>query len=288
MKNCRICVAQYHLTLWQDWEAYQNRMIALLSEAKQNKTDILLLPEYAGAEIGAQKNQSYQDHFEVINHYLEKYCQFFKELAREHKLYIQPGSIPVKTKENKYRNRAYFFKPNGEIAYQDKIRLTKFEKKTGLLEEGQHLQVIDTVFGKIGIAICYDVEFPNLVHLFAKAGVKLLLVPSCTDTLQGFYRVHLSSRARALENQIYVANACLVGECLWLSLVDVNIGKAGIFTPIDGDFHEEGILTMGDLNSKELIYANIDFDKIDHCRQTGAVSNFADLALPLPTIECQE
>ena len=66
-----------------------------------------------------------------------------------------------------------------------------------------------------GIAICYDIEFPLIAHAMARAGAELILAPSCTDTIAGANRVHVGARARALENQVYVAVAPTVGQAPW-------------------------------------------------------------------------
>lgn len=176
----------------------------------------------------------------------------------------------------KWRNRAYFFYPNGDFVYQDKMYLTKFERETKILEKGERLKVIETPFARIGIAICYDVEFPALISKFVSAGVQLILVPSCTETMQGFHRVHLSCRARAIENQIFVAHSCTILDGSWSLMLCDSVGKAGIFTPADGCFNDSGILVQSELNVPQQCYADLNFADLEDCRTNGAVSNFLD------------
>lgn len=69
------------------------------------------------------------------------------------------------------------------------------------------MKVFDTDIGKIGILICFDVEFPELPRLLADKGVKILLVPYWTDIKNAYLRVRRCAQARAIENECYVAIA---------------------------------------------------------------------------------
>ncbi|MCU7372935.1 hypothetical protein PEC18_19285 [Paucibacter sp. O1-1] len=91
--------------------------------------------------------------------------------------------------------------PDGQRFTQDKLTLTGFERACGVIEAGDALHVFDTAHGRIGVAICYDSEFPLYARALREAGVRLL-VPSCTDTPAGATRVRVGCQARALENQL--------------------------------------------------------------------------------------
>jgi predicted amidohydrolase len=71
---------------------------------------------------------------------------------------------------------------------------------------GDTIQTFDTDCGKIGIVICYDVEFPELSRLMADQGMNILFVPFLTDTQNGYTRVKHCAQARAIENECYVAS----------------------------------------------------------------------------------
>ena len=101
--------------------------------------------------------------------------------------------------------------------------------------------MFDTALGRIGVLICYDSEFPLLARAQIEAGAQLLLVPSCTDSLHGYWRVRLAAQARALEGQCYAIQAPLVGNAEWSPAIDINRGAAGIFGPPDGAFPDDGI-----------------------------------------------
>lgn len=276
MKPC-ISTAQYFPKPLENWSAFEKKLQDYIESAKQEGAELLLLPEYISLELYALADQSLLAQFEKINQIKNEYCHFFSKMANLYQIYLQPGTIPIKMENGLFRNRAYFFSPDGSIGFQDKIRLTKAEKEYEVIESGDTLQIFQTPFATVGIAICYDVEFPDYVTTLASKGVQLLLVPSCTADSQGYYRVHLSCRARALENQFFVVNSCLIGEFPESIVIDVNTGCAGVFTPVDGGFTQNGIQAMGNLDNPQRITTVLDFDLIQECRKHGTVANFMDL-----------
>ncbi|HVT33801.1 MAG TPA: nitrilase-related carbon-nitrogen hydrolase, partial [Rhodanobacteraceae bacterium] len=124
-----------------------------------------------------------------------------------------------------------------------------------------------TDFGRVGIDVCYDTEFPLYARAQVEAGARVILVPSCTDTEAGANRVRVGCQARALENQVYVACAVTAGEAPWSPALDVNTGTATIYTPIDRGFPPDGILaraqTGADWAIGELDLAALDAFKLD-------------------------
>ena len=94
------------------------------------------------------------------------------------------------------------------------------------------MRVFETALGRIGVAICYDSEFPLLARALTEAGAEIVLVPSCTERVSGYYRVRTGAMARALENTIATVMSPTVGDALWSPAVDRNAGAAGIFVPL--------------------------------------------------------
>ena len=144
--------------------------------------------------------------------------------------------------------------------------MTRFEKEQWGIAGGGALKIFDIGETKIGIAICYDIEFPLIAHAMAAAGADLILAPSCTDTMAGANRVHVGARARALENQVYVAVAPTVGEAPWSPAVDVNIGWAAVYAAPDRGFPDDGVLAKGELNRPGWVMAELDFARLKAAR----------------------
>jgi predicted amidohydrolase len=154
--------------------------------------------------------------------------------------------------------------------------MTRFEADLWGVRPGAPPGVFETPWGLIGVCICYDCEFPPLVRAQIAAGAWLLLAPSCTDTQAGFNRVRLSARARALENQCFVAVATTVGDAPFLAALDENHGYAAVFGPVDRGFPEDGVITRGRMDQPGWIYADLDRAQLDAVRAHGAVLNHHD------------
>jgi predicted amidohydrolase len=107
-------------------------------------------------------------------------------------------------------------------------------------------------------------------------GAQIILAPSCTDTVAGYNRVRIGCRARALENQCYVVMSPVVGVIDWSPALDISIGAAGIYSPVDVGFPGDGVLAMGELNAPQWVIAELDLQKIVQVRQQGEVLNHRD------------
>ena len=135
--------------------------------------------------------------------------------------------------------------------------------------------VFETPWGRIGIAICFDLEFPPLVRAQVEAGAWLILAPSCTDTIAGFNRVRIAAAARAMENQCFVAIAPTVGDAPWCGALDRNRGYAAVFGPVDHGFPEDGVLARGALDAGQWVFCDLDPTSLEAVRRDGAVRNHA-------------
>lgn len=273
----KVGIAQYHPEPLADWNTYSQKITEIIITAKKQDVQLVLLPEYAGLELTAMFSGSFNEKIQSLQSLLPDYLKLYQQLAKTHQIYLQPGTILVETTLGHYVNRAYLFNPKGQFGHQDKIHLTKGEQQIGYIISGEELVIFNTTFGKISIAICYDSEFPSLVHQAVQQGAQLILVPSCTDTLAGYHRVHLSCRARALENQCYVMQACLVGDVANNEFIDINIGQSGVFTPVDIGFPDDGIKALAAMNTAELLTAELNFAAIEQVRKNGQVANYHDM-----------
>ncbi|MGD9593119.1 MAG: nitrilase-related carbon-nitrogen hydrolase [Candidatus Berkiella sp.] len=280
-----IACVQYAIENLATWQDYVHKVTQIVLGAKENGAQLVLMPEYAGIEVITKTVDNDAQLFEEIQHLLPLYLALFQELAKTYQLYIQSGTILVKTQPGRYANRAYFFSPNGDYGYQDKINLVTNEHQNKLITPGDSQTIFDTELGLIGIAVCYDSEFPELIRNYSKAGVKLILVPSYTASMHSFNRVYFSCKARALENQCYLAMSCMVGEVKFGQDLDDLVGQATIFTPIDVGFKADGILAQGNMNQTNTIIEKISFRKIEQVRAHGEVRNFNDFVNSKNTYE---
>lgn len=276
----KLATAQYDIGFFADWDEYRRKIQRWIAEAADQGAKILLFPEYASMELaslfGQEVYSSLSKQLAAMQSVHGDFVELFSQSARQQGCVVQAGSFPVEIEPGVYRNRAYLFTPDGSFDFQDKLIMTRFENEQWFIRGGDELKCFDTEYGKIAINICYDSEFPLLARKQVEMGANLILVPSCTDTLAGFHRVKIGCQARALENQCYVVQSCLVGEAPWSEAVDINIGSAGIYTPVDRGFPDNGVLASGTLNAVQWVYSEISLSNCATVREQGQVFNYRD------------
>ncbi len=281
--NVKIATAQYDISFLDNWQAYQDKSQRWVQTAAEQGAKILLFPEYASMELaslfGEAVYSSLNGQLAAMQTVHDDFLRLFQGLAQQYQCLIQAGTFPVRLDSGEYHNRAYLFFADGTVDYQDKLMMTRFENEHWHIHSGHELKLFTTDYGKIAINICYDSEFPLLARQQVEAGADLILVPSCTDTLAGYHRVKIGCQARALENQCYVVQACLVGLAPWSEAVDVNIGASAVYTPVDRGFPDNGVLACGELNAVQWVYADLSLSGIATVREQGQVFNFRDWPL---------
>lgn len=276
----RVAAAQYPVEFVGSWERYVNKLERMVAEAVAAGAQIVLFPEYTCMELislfPVQVHRDLQRQLNAMQTLLADYRQLHRDLAQKHHIYLVAGSFPVRLADGSFRNRAYFCTPDGSLDYQDKLVMTRWEREQWGISPGTDVKVFHTKFGMLGINICYDSEFPLIARQQTELGARLILVPSCTDTIAGYYRVRVGSQARALENQCYVVTAPLIGQAEWSEAIDNGVGAAAVYTPMDAGFPSDGILAIGEMSTPQWVVADVDLAKVNHIRDHGAVTNYAD------------
>ncbi|WP_107852051.1 carbon-nitrogen hydrolase family protein [Oceanimonas marisflavi] len=275
-----LACAQYSIDFLGNWPAFEQKLDRLLADALAQNASFVLLPEYFSMELASLFDEpvyrSLSAQLDAMQTLLPDFIDYFSGRAEQHGLHILAGTIPVRLSDGRFVNRAHLFRPDGSHDWQDKLQMTRFEKEQWHISAGDEIKVLDTAFGKVGVAVCYDSEFPLIVRRQVEAGARLILVPSCTDTEAGFNRVRIGSQARALENQCFVAQSPTIGEAPWSEAVDVNTGRAAIYTPVDYGYPDDGILVMGEDNQPGWVVATLDLDALETVRAQGQVFNHRD------------
>lgn len=257
--------------------AWRAKLTHWARAARADGADMLLLPEYAGVEVGAAAAPGHGVDAELaaVLVHADAMVEAAISVAKAEKLWLCPGSLPMRC-HGAVRNRAPLIAPDGHVRWTEKHCMTRFEAEEWRVASGARPAPIDTPWGKIGVAICYDVEFPPLTHALVRGGAWLVLVPACTDTEAGASRVEISARGVALQTQCFVAVAPTVGEAPWSAALDVNRGRAAIFGPMDVGFAADGVIQAAAPDAPGLVVATLDPARLDAVRQNGAVRNFSD------------
>jgi predicted amidohydrolase len=275
----RIAAAQYPIDAPDSQDAWRGKVARWVADGAATGAELLVFPEYAAIEqaapLGAEVSGNLDLTLKAVADLERERVAFHAELAARHNVHILVGSGPARKGEGRYVNAAQLVTPAGSVGTQEKTIMTPFEWDWGI-SPGRPLRVFDTTLGVLGVAICYDSEFPLLVRALAEAGAEVILVPSCTERISGYHRVRTGARARALENQVATVVSPTVGDALWSPAVDRNTGAAGIYVPSEQSVSDDGILAEGKLNEAQWVAASVDLRRLRHLRSEGEMRNFVD------------
>jgi len=169
-----------------------------------------------------------------------------------------------------------FQRRDGSWERYDKIHMTPGEKRNWNMTGGDTIKAFDTDCGKIGIMICYDVEFPEYSRLLADQGMNILFVPFLTDTQNGYTRVRHCAMARAIENECYVAIAGAVGNLAKVNNMDIQYAQSALFTPADFSFPTTGIKAEATPNSEMILIVDVNTDLLTKLHNQGSVNTLRD------------
>lgn len=277
MQEVRIAAAQYPIELLPSYEAWEAKISRWVAEAAGQGAQLLLFPEYAAMELAGCDPAAASDlqrSLDLVMALSDRADELHRRLAAHHGLVIVGGSGPVRDHRGLIVNRARLFCPDGSMNWQDKIVMTRFEREIWGVVGGTQVKALDTPLGPVGISICYDAEFPLIARRQAEAGARIILVPSATDSMQGYWRVRIGGQARALENQCYVVQAPTVGLAAWLPSLDENYGAAAVYGPPDGITPDDGVFTIGQAHVGQWMFADLDLSQVDEWRRNGSVLPF--------------
>ncbi len=280
MSTLRVAACEYPIEFLDSMTAWREKLRRLCEAAAAGGATLLVFPEYAGMELTAQfseaQRQDLPGSLRILQPLRDEYLATHRSLAMELGVTILAGSFPWEDSTG-FVNRAWLCTPDGRTRFQDKIVMTRFEREQWLVSGGSSLDVFDIPGTAVGILICYDSEFPLLARRLCEKGANILLVPSCTDTGAGWNRVMLSCRARALEQQCFVVQSPTSGTAPWSPALDVNTGRAGVFTPVDIGFPGDGILASGaPPATAPWLIADLPLARLVPVRRHGQVRNFED------------
>ena len=240
-----------------DKEESRQTVRRYVTEAASNGADVIALPEMWDCPYS---NDYFREYAETAD---GETVKFMSDLAAELGVYLIGCSIS-EIDDDKVYNTAFCFDREGRmIGRHRKTHLFDIDVEGGIrfmesdtLTAGDSATVIDTEFGKIGVAICYDVRFPELFRRMTLDGARMVILPAAFNMTTGPAHWDITMRARALDNQIFfAANSPARDE----EGIYVAYGNSCIVSPW-GDF-------IAHADEKEcIIYADIDFDYEDSIR----------------------
>jgi predicted amidohydrolase len=276
-----VAAAQFPMDAPATFDAWAEKVSSCVKKGAATGAALLVFPEYGAIELASICGDTTRSDLALtlaaVADLAERASAVWSTLAKAHGVYILAPSGPER-RNDRFVNAARLFGPRGGMGIQEKLILTPFERDWGM-SRGHGQRVFDTALGKIGVAICYDSEFPLLVRALTEAGAEILLVPSCTEHPSGYNRVRTAALARALESQVVAVMSPTVSDVPWSPVVDRNCGAAGIFVPADVTLSLTGVIAEGELYESGWVSGEVDLARLRQLRETGEMRNWRDWSL---------
>lgn len=280
-KIVRLGLVQWQMRPYKNINELMQQAEYFVDTLSTYHSDFALFPEFFNAPLMAEFDKLDEaDAIRRLAGYTEKIKDEFSKLSISYNINIITGSMPEVVGDSLY-NVGYLCKRNGSIERFEKLHIAPDELKAWGMKGGSLLQSYDTDCGKIGILICYDVEFPELSRLLADEGMDILFVPFLTDTQNGYSRVRACAQARAIENECYVAIAGNVGNLPKVHNMDIQYAQSMVFTPCDFAFPTTGIKSEATPNTEMIVISDVDIDLLTELHNYGSVRTLKDRRLDL-------
>jgi len=167
MTAIRVGMLQWQVRPCAGLDAWVARLEREVAEAADHGANLLLLPEYAPLEMAAGTRPDARRELRAAIELAAPAVEAAREVAWRHRVWLLPGTLPIEH-GGRIVNTAPLIAPDGRVAVQEKRVMTRFEAESWGVAPGAPPRVFDTDWGRIGIAICYDVEFPPLVRAQAE------------------------------------------------------------------------------------------------------------------------
>ncbi len=272
----RLGLVQWQMRPYNDVSQLLQQAEYFVDTLSGYRSDFALFPEFFNAPLMAKYNHlSEPDAIRKLAEFTEEIVKNFSRFAISYNINIITGSMP-EVVDGKLFNVGYLCRRDGSVERYEKIHVTPDEAKVWGMQVGKELKIFDTDCGKIGILICYDVEFPELSRLLADEGMNILFVPFLTDTQNGFSRVKNCAQARAIENECYVAIAGSVGNLPNVHNMDIQYAQSMVFTPCDFAFPMDGVKAEATPNTEMILISDVDLDLLTELHEFGSVKNLKD------------
>ena len=274
----RVGLVQWQMRTYKTLDDLFEQVEFFVDAVSDYKSDFVLFPEYFNAPLMAKFNdEGESEAIRGLAAYTNEIRERFVKLAISYNINIITGSMPlIKEEDGRLYNVGFLCRRDGTYEMYEKIHVTPDEIKSWGLSGGKSLQTFDTDCAKIGVLICYDVEFPELSRIMADQGMQILFVPFHTDTQNAYSRVKVCAHARAIENECFVVIAGSVGNLPRVHNMDIQYAQSGVFTPCDFAFPTDGKRAEATPNTEMILVSDVDLDLLNELHTYGSVRNLKD------------
>ncbi len=287
VESVRIATCQLQARAVTGFDEFMKHVEYFVDVAADYEADFIVFPElFTLMLLSAEEEElSPMEAIEALSKYTPKIRTALSEMALNYNINIIGGSHPTRLDDGDIHNIAYVCLRDGSIHSQEKIHPTPNEAYWWNIKGGDSIDAIQTDCGPIGVLICYDSEFPELARRLVDEGARIIFVPFCTDSRQGYMRVRYCAQARAIENQCYVVLSGNVGNLPNVGNMDIQYAQSCILTPCDFPFARDGIAAEASENVETLTISDVNLADLSWARAEGTVQNLADRRFDLYRIE---
>ena len=287
VESVRIAACQLQARAVADFDEFMRQVEYFVDVAADYEADFIVFPEMFTLMLlsAEEKELSSLEAIEALSRYTPRIRTRLSEMALHYNINIIGGSHPTRMDDGDIHNVAYVCLRDGSVHAQEKIHPTPNEAYWWNIKGGDSIDAIQTDCGPIGVLICYDSEFPELARRLVDEGARIIFVPFCTDSRQGYMRVRYCAQARAIENQCYVVMSGNVGNLPNVANMDIQYAQSCILTPCDFPFARDGIAAEASENVETLTISDVNLADLSWARAEGTVQNLADRRFDLYRIE---
>lgn len=276
----RLGLVQWQMRPFESLEAMCEQLEFFVDAVSGYQADFALFPEFVEAPLMAEFNHlAGGEAIRQLAKYTMPLLDKFLEYAVAYNVNIITGSMPFVEADGRLLNVGYLCRRDGTYERYEKLHITPSEVQEWGMVGGTELKVFDTDSGKIGVLVCYDVEFPELPRVLADQDMQILFVPFLTDTQNGYTRVRNCAMARAIENECYVAIAGCVGNLPKVNNMDIQFAQSAVFTPSDFAFPTNGVKAEATPNTEMTLIVDVDLNSLKELHDYGSVRNLKDRRL---------
>ena len=275
-RNIRLGLVQWEMRLFNGLQDFYDQVEFFVRTVSDYGSDFILFPEFFNTPLMSPYNHLKEvDAMHQLALMTDEIVKKIQEFAITYNVNIIAGSMPNLIDEKLY-NTSFLCHRSGKLDSFSKIHITPNEFKYYAMEGGNEIKVFDTDCGKVGLLICYDVEFPEVSRILADQGMQILFVPFMTDTQNGYTRVRSCAQARAIENECYVAIAGSVGNLPKVNNMDIQYSQSAVFTPSDFSFPNNGVKSEATPNAEMVLISDVDLYLLKELHEYGTVKTMKD------------
>ncbi|MFS4437063.1 GNAT family N-acetyltransferase [Paracoccaceae bacterium GXU_MW_L88] len=273
----RVASIQFEAREFDSEEQFYDRVDYFARMAADYGSDFVVFPEFFTLSLlTLDEPLGPVEAIRRLTEHTPTFTDRLRGIAVSRNINIIGGSHPTETDDGDIQNVSFVFLRDGTVHAQEKLHPTPDERSVWNIKGGDEINVIDTDCGPIGVAICYDSEFPEIHRRLVDQGARIVFTPFCTDTRHGYLRVKYCCQARAVENQCYIVTSGGIGLLDDVENLDMQYSQCGIYTPCDFPFAWNGIAAEASENVEMAVIADLDLGKLDWARREGSVRNLRD------------